>query len=482
MKLSLKTKLAYGLAGVGDAALYTLIGTFLLFFLNTVAGISPAIAGTIAAVGAIWETLCGGIVGYISDRTNTRYGRRKPFLLSAAFPLAIFTSLLFKTIDVGDGFKIFYYGLMLILFWTAFAFFFVPYHAWGAELALDYDERTTLRGYTYVLNTIGMAFGMVLPTVIVDYLMDLGTTKSFGWQCVGILCGSLGFVTIFIAAIIIKDKDEIAWKQNKDNQVKKPQQRLSVIKENEFRVGKMLREYAQVLSLKSTRYVIGASIAYLIGYSIFCADRIYFLTFNLGLTAGQITAVMAFLTFASVIFVPFVFVANKHYDKRTIYITGMTLCGVTMFAFRFIGFDSLALFIVFGFAYSVGGICYWQLIPSMIYDVCEVDELAHNKKRAGVVISLQSLSESASNALGLQIMGLLLQFSGFDAEASVQTSVALNWTAHTFSMIPACFMLISVIMIALYPIKKKNFRQVVKAIEMRKAGEEIHLENFKDLI
>lgn len=487
MKLNVKTKLSYGLVGVGDATLYTLIGTFLLFFLNTVVGINPAIAGTIAALGAIWETICGGIIGYISDKTNTRFGRRKPFLLFASFPLAVFTGLLFITIDAGQGFKIFYYGLMLILFWTAFACFFVPYHAWGAELTGDYDERTVLRGYTYVLNTFGMAFGMVLPTIIVDFLMNLGASRSQSWQCVGILCGCIGFVTIFFGAMMVKDKDEIGYKQNPESRIR----RLSrpAVKKNRTtdrsvltRIITMLTEYKQVIKLRSTRYVIGASITYLIGYSIFCADRIYFLTFNMGLTAGQITAVMAFLTFSSIIFVPVISIANKRYDKRTIFIFGMGLCGITMFAFRFIGFGSLFLFILFGLAYALGGICYWQLTPAMIYDVCEVDQLVYSKKRAGVVISLQSLSESGSNALGLQIMGIVLELSGFDAEASVQTGKALIWTSNAFSMIPAIFMLISTLMIAFYPITKRNFMEVTNAIKDREEGKEVDLQSFNKLI
>ncbi len=449
--------------------------------MNTVVGINPAIAGTIAALGAIWETLCSGLVGYISDRTITRYGRRKPYLLSAAFPLGVFTSLLFISIDASDSIKIFYYGFILILFWTAFAFFFVPYHAWGAELTQDYDERTSLRGYTYVLNTLGMAFGMILPTIMVDFLMGLGANRELGWQAVGILCGGIASLTIFTAAMVIKDRDELAWKENAAGRISRPAKKDT----RAFRIThitRLLKEYAQVLALKPTRYVIGASITYLIGYSIFCADRMYFLTFNLGLKAGQITAVMTFLTFASVIFVPFVSIANRHYDKRSVYIFGMGICGIVMLAFRFIGFRSPALLVIFGFAYAIGSICYWQLIPAMIYDVCEVDELANKKKRAGVVISLQSLSESASNALGLQIMGLLLQFSNFNGDATVQTAKALRWTSHSFSFIPAIFMLISALMIALYPIRKKNFNQVIEALDKRRLGLEANLEDFKDLI
>lgn len=474
MKLDSKTKFGYGLAGVGDSALYTLIGTFLLFFLNTVVGINPAVAGTIAAVGAIWEAVCGSVVGYISDRTYTRFGRRKPFLLFSAFPLAVVTSLLFSSIGASQGFKIVYYALMLILFWTAFACFFIPYYAWGAELTKDYDERTVLRGYTYVCNTVGMAFGMIFPTVIVDFLMNLGASREHGWQGVGILCGAVSMVTIIAGALMIKDKNESEGKRSQPQKNDKTLSLLNIIA--------ILGEYRQILRLKSTRYVVGASITYLIGYSIFCADRMYFFTFNMGFSAAGITAVLSFLTFSSIIFVPAVSVANRRYGKRTIFIFGMCLCGITMLIFRFVGFDSVLSLGLFIMAYSVGSICYWQLIPAMIYDVCEVDELVHNKKRAGIVISLQSISESASNALGLQVVGLLLAFGGFNADAAVQTKKALSWTSNSFSLIPAVLMLLSALMIFLYPITKKNFMQVVDAIERRNAGQKIDLDPFKKLI
>ena len=100
MHLNFKTKLSYGVGGICDNTLYTLSGTYLLLFLTTVAGVSPAMAGTISAIGSIWEAICGPVVGYKSDAAITRFGRRKPFLLAAAFPVAIVTSMLFTAVAV----------------------------------------------------------------------------------------------------------------------------------------------------------------------------------------------------------------------------------------------------------------------------------------------------------------------------------------------------------------------------------------------
>ena len=171
MKLKFSTKLSYGIGGICDNALYTLSGTYLLLYLTTVAGVNPAIAGTISAVGSVWEAICGPIVGFKSDSTRTRFGRRKPFLLVAAFPVAVITSLLFTAIDASPAVKAIYYTVMILLFWTVFATFFVPYLAWGSDLTEDYHERTVLRSYAYVFNQVGMCIGMVMPTIIVDYFI-----------------------------------------------------------------------------------------------------------------------------------------------------------------------------------------------------------------------------------------------------------------------------------------------------------------------
>ena len=198
-RLSRKTKLFYGVAGIGDSALYSMMGMFALFFFTTVAGINPAAAGTIVAVGAVWDVVSGSIVGYISDRTNTRIGRRKPFMLMASFPLAVFCSLIFVVFDAPQGIRIAYYVFMFIAFWTGYSIFFVPYTAWGAELTDNYEERTELRGIVYVFYSVGAAFGTVLPTIIVDTLMQWGLTVQAGWLSVGIIVGVISAAAIFIS-------------------------------------------------------------------------------------------------------------------------------------------------------------------------------------------------------------------------------------------------------------------------------------------
>ena len=309
-RLSLKTKALYGLAGVGDSALYNIMGTFALFFLTTVAGVDPAIAGTITAIGSVWDTICGAIIGYVSDNTDTRFGKRKPFLVIASLPLMVFTSLFFFNVHAGEEVMIVYYGIMIMLFWTSFSFFFVPYLAWGAELTDNYDERTVLRGYVSFFNAVGTALGLVLPNILVE-----------------ILCGVVSGGTILIAALGIKDKH--ARDKDAGGRIgKRPDGEKKTrggIRAAAGVIAGMLKNYAQILKLRTVRYILGASICYLIGYTIFCSDRMYFFTYNMGLSGGIITVIMMLMTFISVAFIPLISFINRWIDKRTTYLLGMAV-------------------------------------------------------------------------------------------------------------------------------------------------------------
>lgn len=471
MKLGFGTKLSYGIGGVADNAMYTISGTFLLFFLTTVAGIQPAAAGTIAAIGSVWEAFCGPICGYFSDNIDTRFGKRKPFLIAAAIPVAVITSLLFTAIDATYTFKIFYYGLMTILFWTSFASFFVPYMAWGSDLTADYNERTVLRSYAYVFNQVGMAIGMVLPTIIVDFLMNMGKSTAQSWTAVGIFCGVCAGAALLICAFTIKKSDVPNFKKSPN-------------KAKIFTFSKiieMYKGYIQILKLKPIRFLLGASVLYLIANTIFSSDRIYYFSYNLGLSATNISFIMFLITVVGICLVPLVAGLSNKTDKKLVFMLGIGITGIIMIAFRFIGVNSFVVACGLCIIYSVGNTCYWQLMPSMIYDVCEVEELSSGKKHSGAVISLQALAESVSIAIGLQFLGIILEQAGFQSEAAVQSVTACTWVSNCFTLLPGIFMLLVVFIINKYPIDKKHFDKVMNAVEKQRDGETPDLDEFDDI-
>ncbi len=456
--LSFKTKLSYGIGGICDNTLYTLSGTYLLIYLTTVAGVEPMAAGTISAIGSIWEALVGPVVAFMSDNMESKYGRRKPFLIFAAFPIAIITSLLFTTVGFSQTGKVVYYIVVIMLYWTAFSTGFLPYMSWGADLTDDYHERTVLRSYAYVFNQVGMCIGMVLPTIIVDLAMNSGYTPSRGWQLVGVFSGVCAGASLLICALTIHKDDKVDFERKTTKSTKYDIGKLKIV----------ISEYFSILKLRSIRYLIGASMVFLVAEIIFAADRIYFMTYNAGLKAGWISAFMLMTTLGGVVFVPFLERAAKKYEKKEVFLGTIGLSGFLMIGARLFNIENVIGCSLVCIIYALANTAYWQLMPSMIYDVCEVDELKSGKKHSGAVISFQALSESLSIAFGLQILGFILSKSGFDKSASVQSIHVEFWIENAFTFIPGLLMIIVAIIMIGYPITKEVFEGVLMELERRK--------------
>jgi len=457
MKLTFQNKIAYSAAAVGDAATYCVVGTYLMFFLTTVVHISPAAAGTIIAAGSVWDVIWSLVTGFRSDHSRSKMGRRRPFLLTGAILLAVSCSLLFYAVDAGPVIKALYYGLMVLVFWTGFSTFYVPYLALGAEFTGDYNERTHLRSYAYGFNILGTLLGIVLPSCLVDFLLAGGVSREGAWHMTGTLIGVVSALSICITVVLAKDKD--LYKPG-GSEIK---ERLDL----KYFLD-MTRGYAEVLRLKPYRYLLAASVLYLIANTIYIADRLYYYTYNLGFDAVLVTGVLLFASFIGISFMPVILTLTRWLDKRSLLILMMLISSLLTVSAKFAGISTIGGMLLFTFVYGIGSSAYWQLVPAMLYDICEYDELKTGKRREGSIVSLQSVAEALSQAAAMQLLGLILQLAGFNGEAPVQTPLALEWIENSLMVIPPVFMVLTAIMVFRYPISKKKFEEI--RAELRKRG------------
>ncbi len=469
---SMGTKLGYSVAALGDACSYSFIGAFLLFFLTSVVGINPVIAGTIAAIGGIWDAIWSPVIGYISDKSTSRYGRRRPFLL-AALPLGIIIVMLFSYIDTSEMVKTLYYGAMVIIFWTLFSSFFVPYLAFGAEITDDYSERTILRTYAYVFNYLGAMIGMVFPTFIVNYLCNRGETIEVAWQSASAIVGIFTTTAILVTWYCTKGKEKSAYRVHTEKKDSSQGYQFFYL---------MIKEYRQILKLKPIKYLIGGSIFYLIAGTMVNSDRMYFLTYNLGMEPGIVSRIYLIASVSGIIFAPLVIAISKSLDKRKAFIICSTISSVGIIIVSVAGISTFWGVIVFSFIFSLGSSCYWQLFPAMVYDVCEVDELVSGQRREGIIMSVQSLTEALASAVAVQMLGIILELSDFNGKAVQQTELTLGWIRNCFTIIPAVFMIAAIVMVVKYPVSKKRYHMVQLALQKKNRGEEYDKEGLKELI
>ena len=170
-KVSFAKKIGYSIGGATDTLAYDFVAAFLLFFLTNFTGVSPAWAGAILTIGVIWNMFSDPIVGNLSDRTRTRFGKKRTWLLIAIIPLFVSYLLLFTKISgLSSGATNVYFLCMTLLFWLSYSCFSIPYYSMGASMTGDNEERTKIRMLAQIIQYIGVFFSTVAPTMFVSFL------------------------------------------------------------------------------------------------------------------------------------------------------------------------------------------------------------------------------------------------------------------------------------------------------------------------
>ena len=452
-KLSFRDKLGYGPAAYGDAACYSLVCTFLLFFLTTVADIPPAAAGTIIAFGTIIDAVLNTIMGYLTDNVKTRWGRRVPFMVVFGTFVFVTTTFLFTSISSTYTIKIIYYAVMIALFWLSYTGFFVPYLALGAEFTQDYQERTTLRSYAALFNMLGSMTAMTAPAAIVGMLTDMGFTTERAWSLTAGAIGLIAAATVLVTAAVARKFD----KPNSDKVIEMPD--ISIVG--------LFRQYLQVLKLKPIRWLLLTSLFFLISYGIFLSDMLYFFTYNLGLSSGHISIMLFIRCLVGVLIIPFVSKVCALTDKRSALIIFQLVCAVLIAASKITGIGNDFRLYLFMILIGTATVTYWQVMPAMIYDVCEYDQLETGMKRQGTIVSIQGLVGAISSGVGAQILGFILQFAGFNTDAASQSAHTMEWIENCTTFIPAIFLFLSCVTLWKYPITKSVYEDICKKLEQK---------------
>ncbi len=167
-KLSKRTKLLYGSGDLGFSLTSTIIGAYFAIFLTDVVGIAPRIAAAAIFIGRTWDYVNDPIFGHLTDRTRTRWGRRRPFLLFGAIPFAlVFVLMWYRPPFQSDVALAIYYAFIFVLYDAAATLVYMPYFALTPELTSDYDERTSLTSIRAFFSIIGSLIAFTIPLMIV---------------------------------------------------------------------------------------------------------------------------------------------------------------------------------------------------------------------------------------------------------------------------------------------------------------------------
>jgi GPH family glycoside/pentoside/hexuronide:cation symporter len=445
--LSRKAKIFYGTGDFGFALTDTVIGVIFAIFLTDVVGLAPGLAAIAIFVGRTWDYINDPIIGYISDRTRSRWGRRRPFLILGFIPFALGFSMMWWIPPIhSQGWLAVYYGAAFFIYDTFATFVYMPYYALTPELTQDYDERTNLTSYRMFFSLIGQLIAFTVPLAIIGSMHPENGLKV---TLVGVGLGFAAALPLIMVFFGTKERSEYLAQEQ------------PTIKES----------LHAVLGNRPFFFAIGVFLFTNTAFSIIQSILLYFLKYRMNLESQSdlITGTVFILALLSL---PFWVWASKHWDKRIAYVIGMVFFSVVMITMIMAGpgWNITIIYILAGLAgIGVGAmdVLPWAIIP----DAIEYDEAKTGKRHEGTFYSMVTLIGKIDGSIAVPAMLLVLGWTGFVPNAAVQTPSAIMAIRMMTGPVPSVVLCLGILFALFYPITRKRHADLRAEIAAHKTAE-----------
>jgi len=449
-KLTLGSKFRYGLADLGFALITSAMQFFLLFYYTDVAGIDPALAGLALMVGKLtWDALNDPLFGYWSDRTRSRFGRRRIYMIIGAVPLGIAAWIMFSLPKGLTGAAAFF--AVLLSFWLVDTFHTMtttPYYALTPELTRDYNERASLTSIRMVYSVFGYILGAALTTLLAGIFQGTGLNLQQAWSATGAVFGTIAVITTLVTTLSIKERPELAGEPSKLPPVK-----------------------AILIPFKNKPFVV-LMIAFILSsfsFTVLTALVPYFIQYQLNMKDSVPIVLLVMLLMIGIFLIPAKLVSDK-INKGPAYALGLFIASLAVISSFFLPHAASPLIYVVAAVAGLGFSAQWVFPWSMLPDVIEYDEKMTGERREGIYYGLWAFLSKFTGALGVAVSGWALGLFGYVPNVE-QTVRALFGIRLFFAVVPAVVILISLPFLVWYPITRKSHAALVKELAERKAPE-----------
>jgi len=466
-KISLGRKLIYGLG----AFINNLLGAAMVtmsIVLNLGLGMNPGLVGLLGALPRFLDAFTDPLMGYISDKTKSKWGRRRPYIFIGAILSGIIFAMLWQ-LPRGQS-EEFYFWFFLIgstIFYLAYTIFATPWVALGYELTPDYHERTRIMA---VQNFMGQFAWLLAPWFLLFMQNDSlfsDMIEGAGWLAI-----IIGIVTIGIGilpAIFLSERfTPIPTAQNVSSSTAKPTGMIASIKD--FFKGFLITiKFKPFLSLCGATFLVfngfmmvAAFQSYVIIYYVFGGDQ------ALGAEYVGWAGTVSFIATSCAIFI--VTKLSTLFGKRKAFFITIAI-SIFGYALKWICFtpDNPLLILIppIFFAFGLGGL--FTLMGSMVADVCDLDELETGERREGMFGSIFWWVVKLGLAAAMAAGGFLLNATGFDvALGGAQSADTLFYMRLADVLVPVLCSIVAIWMVATYPITEEMATEVRKKLETRR--------------
>lgn len=468
-KLGLKKSLSYGMGAIGEGIGYNFFYSYFIFFLINIAGVNPAVAGTVSLIAVFWDAITDPIIGSMSDRCRSKKGRRTPFIKYGSIFLGISLALMFINVDLPAGAKVGYYIIINIAYWTFLTSAVIPHIALGSELTGDFEERTTLRTCANFLMNIGMLIAISGSLMIVQFFAKIFGTEGMGWTATGVLF-----------AVIIVFVYNFCCFSVRSFEPKNPNLQEGYVPE-QLSFQSVFSSYLEALKVKPFNKLLVitfcVNFAVGVGSSLMIFLYTYVFRYTETKTSFMLLVTTLFLLFTTVMAGV---IANK-FGKKQMMLAGMvcyTACYLIM-AFLPASDFTAYLYILF---YGIGNATYWTLIYSMSYDTALIEKFKSGNSPDGLYTSMIGFFMKAGSAIGMWITGLVLSAIGFNAEAAEQAADTVARLKLAFGIVPAVVLAVAVIATIMYSLTKEKYGLLLTATEAKENGQAYATDGLENVL
>lgn len=467
MKIRLSEKIGYGLGDMSSSMFWKLFGAYLMIFYTDVFGISAAVVGTMFAVTRVWDSFFDPVVGAVADRTSSRWGRFRPYLLFLAVPFGVIGILTFLTPPFGQTGKIVYAFITYALMMMVYSAINVPYASLLGVMSPDPADRNTLATYRMTFAYLGSFLALLLFMPLVNAfgggnsggpMLGWLTAPQAGWlMAVGVI--AVVCVLLFLGCFALT------------------KERVRPVRQGKTSLKTDLRD---LLHNRPWWILLGAGVASLVFNSIRDGATVYYFKYYVDETAvGSISFLglpfvlsglyLAVGQAANILGVILAAPVSNRIGKRRTFMAAMAVASVLSVAFFWLGKDQLVPIFILQALISVCAGSIFSLLWSMYADCADYSELQTGNRATGLIFSSSSMSQKFGWAFGTAITGWMLAQFGFQANA-VQSAETLQGIRMFLSLLPAAGAFLSLVFIYFYPLSEQKMRQITHELEEKRTA------------
>jgi GPH family glycoside/pentoside/hexuronide:cation symporter len=420
---------------------------FLMYFYTDVLGLSPALAGLIYLIAMVWDAVTDPIMGMIADRTRTRWGRFRPYILFGALPLAISYPLAFSAPDLSET-GLFWWALAThVWLRTCYTIVGVPFSSLQARITQDSDERTAFAGARMIGGALGgLTIAFATPTIVQAF----GGDERVGYFMAGCIAGVLALAFFLFCFFAMREPADDAPPAPWEGFLREALAFVDILKTN-----KPLRQVFFMIVIAS------------VAVAMFGKCMIYYFKYDLR-QPENLTLALVLPAFMALLAAPVWVWVAKRTSKRTTFLLGAALAGCAYVAFFFNPLPSLiSVLILIGVAGCGGialGVAFWSMLP----DTVEYGEAHTGVRHEARIVGFSTLAQKAALGVNALLLGATLELSGFVANAE-QSEATLAAIRATMTLIPATGLALIAYVLWSYPINAAYHTQLKNMIAMRKA-------------